>query len=258
MANIYIYGDESGKFRNSAFVSMCGYVGQRDDWQELSSYWADEMGQRGLPPIHMSQMFSPTPKAAWREVRERYGPDDWPGARSRIIERFANLVRAGKIYAVGAVVDAEHFRNLPDSEFKRFYQDPVFLGLYVLLFSGIRRISRVDPWGSVGFVVDDDPETAPKFYQRLNRIRQMPHELCVEIKKRIGAITFARDGGYPGLQAADMLAYVARRRLLAGSDVPWPTDLYDTLRPGGDQRWPLIFDGTLLDRMAASGPRLEG
>jgi hypothetical protein len=262
VAHIYIYGDESGKFGNSACVSMCGYVGQRDDWQALSDVWVKKLAHLGLPPIHMSQIFSSSPKAAWRQVMQAYSTEEWPSVRSGIVDEFARLISEARIYAVGAVVDAEYFRKLPGCEFKEFYQDPVFLGFYALLFSGVRRISCVDKLGSIGFVVDDDPDTASEFYDRLTQVRRMPHELCSEIKRRVDAITFARDDAYPGVQAADMLAYVARRRLLASPDAPLSVlsrgaNLYNALRPGGDQRWPLIFNAALLDRMAASGPGLE-
>lgn len=261
MAQVYIYGDESGKFHNSDVVSMCGYVGQRDDWQRLSQMWAQRRQNRMLPPIHMSQMFSPQPKHAWKQFRKKYSEEEWANARRGILNEFSGLISSGNIYAVGAVVDAKHFRSMPNSEFKDFYHDPVFLGFYALLFSAVKRISNVDRLGSIGFIVDDDCETAPEFYQRLTQLRAMPHEICREVSERVDAITFARDEAYPGVQAADMLAYEARRSFLGISphdlwNHSMGSTLYDRLRPGGTQRWPLFFDAALLDRMAKSGPEI--
>ena len=197
MAQIYIYGDESGKLDTSDFVSMCGYVGTRDRWQAFSVGWAEELAHRGLPPIHLSQIMSDHPKQAWREVQERFG-SDWPAERERILATFGAMIRRSNIFAVGAVVDSKFFRELPDSEFKEFYKDPVFLGFYALLMSGIRRIECLDRLSPIGFIVDDDREKAMDFYNRLDEARTMKSPLCTQIRDRIKAITFARDEAYLG------------------------------------------------------------
>jgi len=261
MAQVYIYGDESGKFEVSDYVSMCGYVGRREDWQVFSDRWVCELTRLELPPIHMSQLFSPSPnpKKKWRQIMDRFTEDDWPGERERIADHFAELVSRSSIYAVGAVVDSRHFRSLPDSDFKTFYKDPVFFGLYNLLMSGIRRIEPLSHGGFVGFVVDDDATKACEFYRRFDELRQMPHDLCRQIATRVTAITFARDEAFPGVQAADMLAFEACKLMRARQVDPTAESSarYEMLTHG-NRRWPMIFDSKKLDRMAQGERGKEG
>ena len=58
----------------------------------------------------------------------------------------------------------------------------------------------------ISIICDDDMETAPQCYMHYRGIRRA-HE---EVRQKTVALTFANDKYFPALQAADMLAYLAR------------------------------------------------
>jgi hypothetical protein len=59
-------------------------------------------------------------------------------------------------------------------------------------------------------VIDDDPEHANHYYDHYNTLRNHFDPRFSKVKERINAICFCDDEEYPGLQAADMIAWSAR------------------------------------------------
>jgi hypothetical protein len=91
----------------------------------------------------------------------------------------------------------------------------------------------------VAIVVDDDQESAFGYYSMLSVLRRRDSEQFHKVRQRIHSISFADDSTCPGLQAADMIAYVARRfkvDMTTGEDADFdvfPATLYPNLTMGG-------------------------
>jgi hypothetical protein len=115
----------------------------------------------------------------------------------------------------------------------------------------LRSIEKVE-WGdhdvALSLVLDDNEQTAVTCYQLLRKLRLLKPEL----KKRISGICFVEDSRYPGVQAADLIAYEARRYMvgkLVNSDQE-PSKLLVTLTGYGDYR-PVLYTASVLDDMAS-------
>jgi hypothetical protein len=207
MAHFYIYGDESGKLAKSDFTSFCGYVGTNPEFDRVSHEWNSCRLAWGVPPMHMSCITDPTrdKSGEWQKVQVEWG-SQWESKRDLMLKEFAAVILNSNIACVGAVVDSTHFREMPDSKWKKEMRDPLFLGLWTLLMDGLDKIDRLSTSLSVALILDDDPENAKLCYDLLDGLKnQFPR-----VRQRISAITFGDDKEYPALQMADMIAFEAR------------------------------------------------
>lgn len=252
MAYFMIYGDESGKLAKSPYVSFCGYVGHVSEWERVSMEWNNLRLSWGVPPIHMRCIKDPErPRCeSWLEVKNKWGKD-WENKRDAMLRDFGLIVRNSSTVCVGAAVDAEYFRNMPDSPFKnKMKKNPFYLGLYTLFMESLDKIDRVDKCQSVSLIIDEDPEYGKQIYDLLEALKiGFPR-----VRERVSAITFARDAEYPGLQMADVVAYESSSWMIQriNNKDAEPSDLLGLFTRLG-LHVPKLWDAENLDKVAASG-----
>ncbi len=230
MADFYLYCDESGKLGNSPYTAFCGYVSHITEWQRFSLEWANCRHAWQVPPIHMAEIMFPDRKAKseWAEVKTRWGKD-WEAKREAMLTEFSTLIARSHIVCVGNVVDAAHFDTMPDSKFKRDMKNPLYLSFYHTVRNALDTLENHGVGGqTLSIVVDDDQDYSLQCYALLNAMRNAFPE---EVGKRVDAMCFARDIAYPGVQAADMIAYESRSLMIqrVNSGKQEPSDLFGRL-----------------------------
>lgn len=248
MAAIHLYCDESGKFERNDFTSFCGYIGNAGEWEKFSEAWNQIRQFYQVPPIHMRGIMHPEDNKEWLAVKTRCGTE-WDTKRDEMLARLAMKVQEHTLICIGAVVDSGHFRSMPDSTFKAKVEDPHYLAFQDVV---LRSVDKVN-WGdsddrAIGFVLDDNEQTAVTCYQLLRKLKLLKPEL----KKRISGICFVEDSRYPGVQAADMIAYEARRLMVGkmkDSALP-PSAMYVALTGALDHK-PFYYNAEVLDKMAS-------
>jgi Protein of unknown function (DUF3800) len=251
MANFYIYADESGKLASSDIVSFCGYVSHATECNRTSLEWNNCRLKWGIPTVHMRYIVNPDrdKSGQWQKIKSEWG-NLWERRRDEMLNSFGAVLLNSNMVAVGASVDAKHFREvMPDTEWKRKMHDPIFLALWHLLRDALEKIDRFDKTLSVGIILDDDPEHAKEYYDLLGRLKNLFPNM-----NRISAITFGNDDAYPALQMADVIAFESRRLMverMKDSNVP-PSDLYIALTSRGLHQ-PKMWTAEFLDRAAELG-----
>jgi hypothetical protein len=248
VAVYHIYGDESGKLRGNADrTSFCGYVGHVGMWDAFGEMWKDCRFKWQVPPIHMSRMMFPDSKNdAWKKVKDDWGTQ-WEGLRDQLLRELAEIVFQSRIICVGAVVDAAHFRTIcaTDAHFKALHRDPVHMAFHTFVMRGIDRVETVDKFSPIGVVVDNDAEFAMKVYEQFESLKHT----FPKVRERVHAISFVTDDSYPGVQAADMIAYEARRVMVERMTNPqYTSELYDKLTFGRFYQ-PRYYTPEVLDEL---------
>lgn len=185
----------------------------------------------------------------WAAVKERW-KDTWERRRDKVLKELAYLVNDSHLVGMGAVVDAEHFRAMPDSKFKQEMNNPLYLSFYNIIRNSLEYIDFVFPrrHHQLAVVIDDDHEYSMKCYQLFTAMcKQFPKE----VGDRVDQIAFGKDAGYSGLQAADMFAYLARDWMIQQKADPnsVPSELYAALTKGGLHR-PGLLTSQELDHAA--------
>lgn len=255
MAEFYLYADESGKTSSKAdYVSFCGYIAHVSEWQRFSLEWNNCRFRWGIPTVHMARIMAPDNKDdEWRKIKNQWGAD-WEAKRDLMLDDLAATVRNAHLVCVGVATDAKHFRSMPDSDFKRECRDPVFMAFHHLVMRSIERASIIDDRSPISIVIDDgDEEYAIGCYKLLNTLKQHPHPVFKKVRDRIDGMCFGNDRSYPGIQAADMVAYEARRLLVDRIKDPKaePSKLLHSLTLMGIHQ-PGVYTAALLDELASN------
>lgn len=212
MAFFRVTADESGKLSNARceYTSFCGYFGMSAEWERFEYEWLTVQSKWNVPPIHMAKIFRPEDDERWAKVKARWGKL-WEKYRDQMLKEFASVIFNSRLSAVGAVVDASHFRDMPDSAYKRAARDPIFLSEQLMIMESIDRADTISSHRApISLVIDDDQEFAMKCYEQLNILKS----IFPQVKERICGICFVKDDMYQGVQAADMIAYEARKQMV--------------------------------------------
>jgi Protein of unknown function (DUF3800) len=262
-----IYGDESGKMNSNADrTSFCGYVAHQSIWEAFSVHWDACRFKWGLPPIHMARITKPENKPdEWKNLKEQWGEAKWNTVIPVILGELQEIIRESRIACVGAVVDSQHFRELAakDKLFKKAYKDPVHMAFHFFIMDAVDKVEIVDKSSKIGVVVDNDKEFAMACYKQLESLKSLAdypnpfQQRFARIKERVQSMCFVSDASFPGVQAADMIAYEARRIMVERMTNPDATsEMYGDLTFMGIHQ-PRFFNVKVLDGLQATNPVTE-
>jgi hypothetical protein len=266
MAVFHMYGDESGKGHKDDYTSFCGYVGHVSVWSGFTELWQRLQMKWQVPAIHMGRIMSPDKKDdAWKKIKADWG-GAWERKRDLMLGEFSQLIRNSPIVSVGAIVDSAHFRKVADSDenFKKLYKDPIIMALHTFIFRGIDATEVIDKSSPIGIVIDEDDEWSPKLYEHFVNLRknlddqigkthsETEKKSIARFRQRVHAISFVNDVSYPGVQAADMISYEARKIMVARmKDSEATSERYDDLTFLRSNQ-PRFYRPDVIDELQAS------
>jgi hypothetical protein len=254
VAYFYIYVDESGKLSNqiNEFTSLCGYVAVAEEWHRVAHEWNALRFRWQVPPIHMSQIFSPMPKEQkWKDKRSEWG-DLWEQKRDVMLAEFGQLMQNASVVCVGSVVDACAYRDAAGRAGHLLpTKDSNVFAFHNVIMRALEKIETVDKKSDVSIVVDDDPEHASAYYDLLQTLRQHPYENFHKVREHVQSLSFSQNPNFPGLQAADMIAWESRNYMRAKKANPdaEPTDLYLRLTHVGMNQ-PQLYSSEWIHKIA--------
>lgn len=247
MALFHLYADDSGKFdaEKCEYTALCGYVAHSSEWQRVQLEWENLRLRWQVPPIHMRRINFPDEDSDWKAVKSEWG-ESWQLKRGDMLMEFAQLIGRSSLACVGAVVDAKHYRSLSPSPLKEQYPDSVALAFHQLVMRGIEKIETIDDRSPISLVIDDDRDTSLRCHQMLNYLKRV----FPKVRERVVGICYVNDKAYPGIQAADMIAYESRRLMVNRVTDPLSeeTDLYRFLTFLGVHQ-PKMYTPDFLDEL---------
>jgi|SRR5664280_291045 len=139
---------------------------------------------------------------------------------------------------------------MPDSTFKKLYgNNPIYLAFHTIVMNSIKLTEVIDKYSPISIVIDDDRESSLQCYEMLHRLKQA----FPVVRERIHGISFVNDRSYPGVQAADMIAYEVTRfmeRKKKDNAVQASERLAALTLFGNHQ--PKLYTAALLDEMNAT------
>jgi hypothetical protein len=198
MAIIQAYFDESGKHKEHPVVTFCGVCVSQSKLDQFDDAWNSLLQQYGLRSLHMvnamkHKKLSPTV------------PASTPEERIQVMKPFADCINTKLEYGLIQAYDVNGFNALPKGIRAGLGSptDPYFVAFARGLLALNDYVHADD---KISIVCDHDLETAWDCFRHYNGIRRA-HDL---IRKQTISLSFADDEYFPALQAADMIAYLAR------------------------------------------------
>lgn len=206
----YLFLDESGKFADSDFVCMAGYISDEDGWSQFSEKWGKLLLQHKIPYIHMKEMIhlqGPYKELGWTVER-----------RDEILNEFIDVIRAHIQAGFGVAVDAKYFRSM-SAEVRKAVGDPAYFCFHRMLGIVIKKLKSVGYQPGLYITFDDCEDFSVKCYGIWSKLRQK----VPDVHNYVPSITFADDQKFWPLQSADILAWVTNKSLRqAAGNYPSP------------------------------------
>ena len=215
------YADETGTQGNPAYCLVAGLIGSPRQWRLFDAAWNRVLGTYGVQEFHSTDFFhrkyrreaSTNPFRGWTDER----------AHQFLTDLLTQALLPRRLTPVGGAVNVPIFNSYTKAERRYFTnaqisQDgapvttgapsrPYQLGLVTLLFEAAEA-SRSD--ARVHFIMDinnNEESLALQSFRDIVRNQSQP------VWARLGEMRFARSDQEPGLQIADLYAYVWQRFL---------------------------------------------
>jgi hypothetical protein len=200
VAIVHMYCDESGKKGDHPVVTFSGVCLPYGKLEGFDAAWNRLLLQYEIPHLQM--------KKASR-LSDAYGPKmprhQTPAQRTDALRPFADCINEHFDWGLLQAIDVSGFNVLTASKKKGLgsLEDPYYLTFMRGMLEIARRIHEDD---RLSIICDDDSETAWSCYEHYRAVRKV-HPIA---QKKVVSLSFSDDRYFPGLQAADMVAFLAR------------------------------------------------
>lgn len=235
MAILYAYFDESGKKGDHRVVAFAGMCATEKRIEIFDEEWQGLLRTYGWKTLHMKELMRR------RKFSHRIDANT-PRERADALKPFADCINEHLQFGMVMAMDVNGFNNLPKGTRAGLGnpKDPN----YVAFARGMMEIVKFCKADDrIAIVCDHDNETAPGFWSHYQGIRRAYEPL----RNLTVSISFADDDYFPSLQAADMVAYLARleaKRQWFGERHDYKeliNHMVDKRAPGMAMQWGIVF-----------------
>lgn len=201
---IHLFLDDSGKESSPRmpWVCMAGYLADYEPYVGLLGKWRQLTLRHGIAALHMKDLIpltGPYKGLGWDETK-----------RDEVICDFISVINETRMFGVGVAVEMAAWQRV-----KAQFPMPGWRSVHLFCVERImqRVITQLHAVGvddTLNLIFDTDPEFGR---DRFNLFCAMMAN-DKRASRRLASISFAHPEYYPGLQAADLLAWETRKNLM--------------------------------------------
>lgn len=198
MLELTAYSDESET--EHEVYCVAGYWAPARDWERFDWAWKRELAKRDLKEFHAE--------------RCEHGNHEYKGRedRTEMRDEFVKIINEHPVHGMFAVVNLRAWDTFA-AEIKRLRKmakSPFYVAFQMYLDAISGEVDHFPPEERVALVFDNRPESG-KAIELFNWLKGAPDPAFSITASRLGDVASACSERHPGLQAADLLAYEARR-----------------------------------------------
>jgi hypothetical protein len=200
------YFDDSGSDHRSSVAAIGGPVMSRILFREFGKEWPTMLGAYRIPePLHMVDFVRP------------YGKHIGMGHEMKLalFHDVAKIINRHKVYSLSVTISQDDFLDLLGSEVRRNVIGPYAMAfLYaVVMIRGVWQANKRR--FSTGYLIDDGSAHKDQLLAAHSEVMRRERE--TRSFRYTAAMAFDTDDRVPALQAADVIAWSARRRETTGT-----------------------------------------
>jgi hypothetical protein len=189
--------DESGKFRDRDVVCFGGVASYAEDLTSFGEEWSRLLVRNGLKSLSAKDALN------FKRPLGIINNDTSKAKRALALLPFVHCIRKHLLAVTAVTISVPGFKKSPSHVFQFFGNDPIYVAftraiLHVLDFTPDRD--------KVSFICDDDEQSAVSFFRLYRRLKNV----WPDAKKKLMGISFVDDQVLFALQAADLVAALAR------------------------------------------------
>ena len=203
--NCIFYGDETGTDNTSRICAIGGLIGTESMWRKFDDKWNKILSIEGIPYFHT--------------VDCERGKDDFYGLdvmkRGRIVDRLVCIIADSPLAIYGYAVVKPHFFAWNEDDRKHFTnghpENPYYLVLNHLFVCSSHYADSFDKSERIEYLFEQQQQFEADARRIFGELRAGP---LWKNHFRLGEIDFRGDiAKYPGMQAADLIAYEMFRQM---------------------------------------------
>ena len=200
------YLDDSVTDGASGVVTIGGPVFSRIQSKAFSNRWKTLLGKHRVDePLHMTDFSGPMGKH-----RGMY-----PEMKLALFQGLVNLINEHKSYSISVMVSQADFTSQLTKEVQKTLIGPYALAFFSAIVVNNEWARRQNPGNRVAYLIDEGSSHTEQLLSAhavIASVEKTPGEFCYT-----GTIAFDTDDRFPALQAADVIAWAARRKQIHGS-----------------------------------------
>jgi hypothetical protein len=206
---IIAYSDESERAHKVSGVA--GYWGLARHWETLGGLWNAKLKEYGLGEFHAE------------DCEQNHGEFKDRNDRREIRDAFIEIITHSTIHGYFHALDLRFWDPLAtEIERLRFPMgDPYYIAFQMALEGVSVDADRFGPDERVAFVFDDRHDSG-KALGLFRDLKYGRNPAFAQMAQRLGTVAFVGSNEFPGLQAADLLAYEAHKYLAETAWAPKP------------------------------------
>lgn len=206
--------------KNRDTVALAGYVSAVEKWVKFNRLW-----RKKLRKAEVGDHFHMTDFNAGKDVYSNWSKK----RRDALIGRLLYLIEGTAIFGISAAIVRKDYAALSPDERKRLGSLYSLCATKVLSLAA-RWAKQVGASAPIAYVFERGDEGSGQFDETIHRLLRKSPKLAAEL--RLGTLSFGDKRDWPGLQAADILAFESCRHLprVIGLDPQAERDVMFALR----------------------------
>ena len=196
---LFLYCDESGKFRDHSVVSFGAIAGEFEFITgKFGPAWKYYLRENGLAHLTMKEALNV------RKELSAKNPALGDEARIGALLPFVDVLKKNLGLLTGMAIEVKAFQSMSQAAQKQLGRNPQYAAFTRIVQEALKEEFSEDE--NLGIVCDDDEEVAVGIY-KLYRKLKLAYPV---MRKRVVSLSLADDEEFYALQGADMVASLIR------------------------------------------------
>lgn len=200
MLNAYV--DESGSHDSSRHYVVAGYISPADEWGRFNKEWVGVLNGYGLNEFHMVDFKSrfSSSKSKYRHINKSDG--------ERLLDELTDVIKSRVMIGVGGVLPMDAYHQVVKGKYEKYLGRPYTVCTNIFLMAVKRWAREIDYLSKyqepMAFFFEQGAKGKGEQEKALGEAMTLPE---FRSEGWLGVTKFHPKGKYPGLEAADLLAY---------------------------------------------------